>query len=119
MKIVGPTTNRNNASTMASTMLMFESHWMPFATPETAESTNAAVSTAIRPTSAALPISPIPATISRPLRIWRAPRPSEAADPNKVAKIASMSITRPPGPYARRPSSGSNAAEMSCTRPLR
>ena len=37
-------------------------------------------------------------TMSRPLRICRAPRPSEAAEPNSVAKIASMSMTLPPGP---------------------
>ena len=37
MKTVGPTTKTNTASTTASTMLMFDSHWMPLATPETAE----------------------------------------------------------------------------------
>ena len=49
MKTVGPTTNTNRASARASTMLMFESHWMPLATPETAESTKATVSTAMMP----------------------------------------------------------------------
>ena len=38
MMIVGPATNTNTARTSASTMLMLDSHWMPFATPETAES---------------------------------------------------------------------------------
>ena len=119
MKTVGPTTNRNSASAIASTMLMLDSHWMPLATPETADRTNAAVSTAMIATSTALPTSPTPATISSPLLICSAPRPSEAAEPNSVAKIASMSITWPPGPCAWRPRSGSNAAEISCTRPLR
>ena len=48
---------------MASTMLMFESHWMPLATPDTAENTNATVRTAMMPTSTPLPTSPMPPTI--------------------------------------------------------
>ena len=104
---------------MASTMLMFESHWMPLATPVTADSTKAAVSTAMMPIRSALPVVPIPATISRPLWIWRAPRPSEAAEPNRVAKIASMSMTLPAGPLACLPRIGSNAEEISWSRPLR
>ena len=120
MNTVGPTTNTNSASTTASTMLMLDSHWMPLATPETAESTNATVSTAMMPTRTPLPASLEPPTICRPLRICRAPRPSEAAEPNSVAKIASMSMTLPAGPVgACRPSSGSNAALISCRRPLR
>ena len=67
----------------------------------------------------ALPVSPMPATICRPLRICNAPKPSDAAEPNSVAKIASMSMTLPHGPLARDPSSGSNAALISCSRPLR
>ena len=51
MKTVGPTTKTKAASAMASTMLMLESHWMPLATPETAESTNATVSRAMIATS--------------------------------------------------------------------
>ena len=119
MNTVGPTTNTKTASSRASTMLMLESHWMPLATPETAESTNATVRAAMMPTRTALPTVPMPPTICRPLRICRAPRPSEAAEPKSVAKMASMSITRPPGPWARLPSSGSKAAEISWARPLR
>ena len=67
-----------------------------------------------------LPALPMPATISKPEPIWSAPRPSEAAEPNSVAKIASMSMTRPAGPAARfSPSSGANAELMSSERPLR
>ncbi len=51
MKIVGPTTNTNSASAAASTMLMFDSHWIPLATPETAEAMKQTVSTAMIPTS--------------------------------------------------------------------
>lgn len=119
MNTVGPTRKMNNASTKASTMLMFDNHWIPRATPETADSTKATVSTVMITTRMVLPTCPMPDTICRPLRICRAPRPSEAADPNSVAKIASMSMTLPAGPLARSPSSGSKAALTSCSRPLR
>lgn len=118
-KTVGPTTNTNMASVSASTMLMLDSHWMPRAMPETADSTNAAVSTAMMMTRIVLPVSPIPPTICSPLRICNAPSPREAADPNRVAKIASMSMTLPHAPFARAPSSGSKAELISCRRPLR
>ena len=38
MITVGPTTNTKSARMPASTMLMFDSHWTPLATPETADS---------------------------------------------------------------------------------
>ena len=98
MNIVGPATNTKTASSRASTMLMFESHWMPLATPDTAERMKQAVRTAMMATRAALPTSPTPATIRSPEEIWIAPRPSEAAEPNRVAKMARMSITLPAGP---------------------
>ncbi len=60
---VGPTTNTNRASAIASTMLMLDSHWMPLATPDTADSTKATVSTAMMPMISALPTFPTPATI--------------------------------------------------------
>ena len=119
MKIVGPTTKTKSARPMASTMLMLDSHWMPLATPVTADSTNAAVRTAMMPIRTALPTWPTPPTISRPRWIWSAPSPSEVAEPNRVAKMARMSITRPAGPFARSPSSGSKADEISWSRPLR
>ena len=97
MKTVGPTTNTNSASAKASTMLMLDSHWMPRATPETADSTKATVSTVMMTIRTVLPVSPIPPTMCRPLRICSAPRPSDAAEPNSVAKIASMSMTLPQG----------------------
>ncbi len=119
MNIVGPTTNTNTASVSASTMLMLESHWMPLATPETADSTKQTVRTAMMPTSTPLPTSPRPVTMRRPLAIWMAPRPSDAAEPKSVAKIARMSMTLPAGPLACLPSRGSKAELMSWRRPLR
>ena len=120
MNTVGPTTKTNTASPRASTMLMLDNHWMPLATPETALRMNATVSSAMTPTSTPLPTLPMPAMICTPLPICRAPRPSEAAEPNSVAKIASMSMTRPAVPVARfSPSSGMNAELISCERPRR
>ena len=101
-------------------MLVLDSHWMPFSTPETAETTKHAVRTAMIPIRTALPTWPMPATICSPLWICSAPRPSEAAEPNRVAKIASMSMTLPAGPSARRlPMSGTKTDEISWRRPLR
>ena len=54
MNTVGPTTNTNTASAIASTMLMLDSHWMPLATPETAEAMKAMVSAAMTATSDAV-----------------------------------------------------------------
>ena len=120
MNTVGPTTKTNAARTMARTMFVLDSHWMPFSMPETAEAMNAAVSTAITPTSRPFPTLPMPATISRPLPICRAPSPSDAAEPKSVAKMARMSMTRPAGPSARRrPINPENAELISCGRPLR
>ena len=120
MKTVGPTTKTKSASASASTMLMFESHWMPFSMPDTAERMKQTVSTTMMAMSTALPTLPMPATICRPEPICRAPRPSEVAEPKSVAKIAKMSMTRPAGPLARfSPKSGANAELMSSERPLR
>ena len=98
-------------------MLMLDSHWMPLATPDTADATNAAVSTAITPTSTPFPVLSSQPRIYTPEPICKAPRPSEAADPNSVAKIASPSISLPIGPSVRRPSSGAKAELMSWERP--
>ncbi len=117
---VGPTTNRNTASTTANTMLMLDSHWMPLATPDTAEATNATVSTAMMVTSRPVPVSPSQPAARSPLPICSAPRPSEAAEPNRVAKMASTSMVLPAGPRTRLvPSSGANAALISWLRPRR
>jgi hypothetical protein len=95
-------------------MLMLDSHWIPRSTPETAEATNAAVRTAMIPTSTPLPTLPAQPRISTPLPICSAPRPREAADPNSVAKMARTSMIRPAGPVARRsPSNGMNAELIS------
>jgi hypothetical protein len=120
MRIVGPATNTKAASTTASTMLMFDNHWMPLATPLTAEATNAIVSTTMMTTSNAVGASPRKPPACRPPPICRAPRPSEAADPKSVAKIAITSIARPIGPSQRRaPSSGSKAELIRERRRLR
>jgi hypothetical protein len=119
MRIVGPATNTTSARIPASTMLMFESHWMPLAMPVTAEATNAMVSTTMMPTSSASPTAGTPLSCN-PAPICSAPRPSEAADPNSVAKIARMSTSLPKPPsVCRSPSSGANAELISCRRPRR
>ena len=85
---------------------------MPFSTPETAETTKQAVRTAITATASVLLPPPSPNTSSMPPVICRAPRPSEVAEPNSVAKIATTSMALP-GPWlARSPSSGRNVAEI-------
>ena len=119
IRTVGPSTNTNSARAIASTMLMLDSHWMPLATPETAEATNATVSSAMMATSTGVPTSPNQPLNFSPLPICSAPRPSEAAEPKRVAKIARMSISLPIGPSVRLPSSGPKAAEISWERPLR
>ena len=62
---------------------------------------------------------PLPKTSSRPPVICRAPRPSEVADPKRVAKMAMMSIALPGPSLARRPSSGPKAPETRLPAPLR
>ncbi len=120
MRSVGPTTNTNTASTTASTMLMFDSHWMPRAMPETAEKMNAIVWTSMMPMRSGAVASSTQPLNSRPAPICVAPMPSEAAEPKSVAKIASMSMTRPAQPSVRLvPSSGWKMEEKSCLRPLR
>jgi hypothetical protein len=118
MNTVGPTTSRNVSSRTASTMLPFDSHWTPRWTPDTAETTNMAVSTAMITTA-----NPFETSTSQrkfiPLLICSAPRPSEVALPKSVAKIASPSMPRPIGPSTRSPSSGRNADEIRFGAPLR
>ena len=117
---VGPTTNTKTASTAASTMLMLDSHWMPRATPDTADSTKQIVSTTMISTSTVVPNELIQPASCIPVRICNAPMPSEAAEPNSVANSASTSISRPIGPSTRRlPSSGRNAELISWLRPRR
>lgn len=100
-------------------MLMFDSSWMPRATPETALRMKQMVSTEMSTTSPMRPRFSTQPTLFRPAWICSAPIPSEAAEPNSVAKIASMSMTLPMGPSTRGPSSDRKADEMSWVRPLR
>jgi hypothetical protein len=101
-------------------MLVLDSHWMPLATPDTADAMNAMVRSTMIETRTVLPTLSTQPLNSSPAPICSAPRPSDAAEPKRVAKIARMSMTRPAGPSERRwPMSGANAAEMSCERPLR
>ena len=61
-------------------------------------------------TSTGVPTVPNQPLNFRPLPICRAPRPSEAAEPNSVAKMARMSMSLPIGPSVLDPSSGAKAA---------
>lgn len=76
----------------ASTILVLDSHWMPFSTPEIAEKTNATVRTAMIRTSSPVPVLSRQFSSWNPLPIWSAPRPSDAAEPKSVAKMARMSM---------------------------
>ena len=53
--MVGPPMNTTSASTPASTMLMLDSHWMPLATPDTADATKQIVRTTMIATSRLVP----------------------------------------------------------------
>lgn len=105
---------------MASTMLTLDSHRMPLATPETAEAMNPAVSTEMMVSAPALPVDPMPVKMSTPRLICSAPMPSAAAVPNRVVRIARMSMTRPTT-LSVRPcrKNGANTELMSGTRPRR
>ena len=117
---VGPATNTKRTMPRVSTMLVFERYRMPRDTPETAETTNATVSTAMIPISRALVTSPAPVTIWMPWPIWIAARPRVAAVPNTVATIANMSTIRPARPPVwRAPNRDRNTEEISVTRPRR
>ena len=71
---------------------------MPLATPETAERMKQIVSAVMSRTKKALPTLPAHPTICAPWAICSTPRPSEVAEPNRVAKMAKMSMTLPTGP---------------------
>ena len=101
-------------------MLMFDSHWMPRAMPETADATKAAVMIAMIPTRRSFVGSWTQPTLSRPEPICSAPRPSDATVPNSVAKMARMSMTLPAGPVDTfGPNRRSNTELISCVRPSR
>ena len=119
MNTVGPTAKTNTARTMANTMLMLASHWMPLATPDTADATNAAVNTAMIATNNMVPGLSAQPTLARPEPICSAPRPRDATVPNRVAKIARMSMILPPAPLVCSPSRGAKTALISCLRPSR
>ena len=71
-------------------------------------------------TSSVVPTESMKPPAMSPPPICSAPRPSEAADPNSVAKIARMSMAWPNPPSAAlAPSSGMNAELISCGRPRR
>jgi hypothetical protein len=85
----------------------------------TAETTKHPVRTQIT-RSASATLSPVPSnTLSRPPVICSAPRPSEVADPNSVAKIATTSIAFPGARPAASPINGRNVAEIKLPYPLR
>ena len=120
MNRVGPTTKTMRAMTTASTMLVLARNWMPRSMPDTAEATKQNVSTAMISTSIGVATSPTTPLNCRPLPIWRAPSPSEAAEPKSVAKMARMLMILPPAPStARRPKRDTNASESRFLRPSR
>jgi len=86
------------ARSTASTMLMFDSHWMPFSIPEMAEATKQAVRTAMMATRVPELTLSTRLVDTMPPPICRAPSPREQADPNRVATIARMLMMRPPTP---------------------
>ena len=113
---MGPATKRKNATTAASTMLKLDSRRMPLATPETAETRNTQVSTAMIAISTPLPTRPIPVTICSPLPICSVPSPREAEVAKRMPTIANMSMNRPPTVrWARWP----KMADISSGRPRR
>ena len=120
MNTVGPTTNTNRARATASTILILDRYWIPFEMPETADRMKQIVNTVIRMTLKVLPTLPAQPRIRTPSAICKAPRPSEVAEPNKVAKMAKTSTILPAAPTAcRLPSSDSKTAEIVRGRPLR
>lgn len=113
--MVGPAMKTKTTRISARTMLMLDSHWMPFSTPDTAEATKATVRAAMIATSRPVPVFSIQSSSWKPLPIWSAPSPSEAAEPKRVAKMARMSMTRPSGPWARfSPIRGTKTELMVC-----
>ena len=119
MKTVGPTTNRKSASKAAAAALALDSHLTPRSIPLTAETTKHAVRNAITPTASSLESRPDPNTSSIPPVICSAPNPSDVAEPNRVAKMATTSIALPGVRSTRLPNSGRNAAEIRLPPPLR
>ena len=91
--------------------LALDRYLMPLSTPDTAETTKQSVSTAITMTARVSLPPPSPKTSSMPPVICSAPRPSEVAVPNSVAKIARTSMALPGPPATLSPRSGRNAAE--------
>ena len=112
MNTVGPTTNKKSTRTTAAIALAFDRNCTPFSIPVTAETTKHAVRTQIT-RSASATLSPVPSkTLFNPPVICRAPRPREVAEPNSVAKIATMSIAFPGARPAASPISGRNVADI-------
>ena len=119
-KAVGPTTKKKTASPTARTRLMLDSHRMPLDTPETAEKMVPMESTMMMIIAAVLPVVDQPLTISTPRPICRAPMPSVAAVPKRVAMIARPSIMRAgTESVSRLPNSGMRMELISGTRPRR
>ena len=93
---------------------------MPFSMPETAEATKQAVRIAMMRTRTGEVTFSIRPVEVMPPPICRAPRPSEQAEPNSVARIARMLMMRPPMPSeTRSPKIEANMAENSWARPSR
>ena len=119
MNTVGPASRKKTIKPIVAPPLMLLRNWIPRSTPEIAESTNSAVMVMMMTTPIVFEI----VTSQRkfmPLLICSAPRPSDVAVPNSVAKIASPSMSLPIGrSLTRSPSSGANVALTRFLPPLR
>ena len=119
MNTVGPASRKKTIKPIVAPPLRLLRNWIPRSTPETAESTNSAVMVMMMTTPIVFEI----VTSQRkfmPLLICSAPRPSDVAVPNSVAKIASPSMSLPIGrSLTCSPSSGANVALTRFLPPLR
>ncbi len=94
-----------SSSAAASTMLISDSRLTPASSPATTETSAMAVMHPIS-TTLAVSVASIPNRKSIPPIACSAPKPSEVASPNSVAKTAIVSITWPGQPQTRSPKIG-------------
>ena len=98
---VGPVASTNTSSAMARHRLISLSSFTPLPTPEMAEVTASAMTTAMTTMRRVKVFSLIQPSCSRPAPIWVAPKPSVVMMPNSVASSAMMSMASPRRPLMR------------------
>ena len=98
---------------------MFDSHWMPLATPDTAEATNAAVSTAMMPIRAVADLADAGDDLQAAADLQGAEAERGRGAEERREDREDVDDLAAPGRGACSPSSGTNAALISCRRPLR